>query len=313
MESAIPEDSDLYKRLGLSNSATEQDIKKAYHKLSLKYHPDRNNNSPESVKTFQLIGEAYETLGDISKRKQYDLTSKLGGIGNIGNPFGDMPPFSSPEELFSQLFSMSGANFPPGANVKFTTFSNGVPVNMDFKMGENKPTAITKKIQIEMDIVLNGGKIPIEYERWVLEGGIKRVETTKIYVDIIQGIDNNETILVKNVGNIMHENSIGDLKLIVEVINDTEYTRNGLDLHLHKVISLKDALCGFTFEMKYLNGKAYNITNQKGNIIVPQYIRTIPQMGLTRGDKRGNLIIQFHVQFPTSLSENVVDKLKELL
>ena len=106
MESAIPEDSDLYKRLGLSNSATEQDIKKAYHKLSLKYHPDRNNNSPESVKMFQLIGEAYETLGDISKRKQYDLTSKLGGIGNIGNPFGEgMPPFSSPEELFSQLFS----------------------------------------------------------------------------------------------------------------------------------------------------------------------------------------------------------------
>ena len=248
-----------------------------------------------------------------------------------------MPQFADMEDLFTNLFGMNGGmgggmrggmgggmgggmnSFPfpgmqsgdiPGGKMKFSVFHNGVPMNMNVS---SKPTPITKRIQIEIDLVLVGGKVPVEYERWVLEGGIKRTETTKIYVDIIQGIDNNETIVVKDVGNIIHDNCIGDLKVIIEVRNDSDYIRNGLDLVLDKTISLKDALCGFSFELKYLNGKTYTITNNEGSIVIPDYTKLIPNMGLQRGDARGHLLIRFHIKFPSHLDEGTIQKLKELL
>lgn len=307
----------LYERLSLSNDATAAEIKKAYHKLSLKYHPDRNNNSEESTKIFQGIGEAYETLGDPAKKRQYDLSRSL-GMDN-----GAMP--MNMEEMFSTLFGGMGGfpgmppgmpnGIPPGAKVKFMFNGAGMPMNMnmDMNMGRSKPTSITKRVQIDIDLVLVGGKVPVEYERWVLEGGIKRTETNKIYVDIIQGIDNNESIVVKDVGNMIHDECIGDLKVIIEVRNDSEYIRNGLDLLIDKTISLKDALCGFSFELKYLNGKVYTITNQEGSIVIPEYTKLIPNMGLHRGNSRGQLIIRFHIEFPKSLTSDTIQQLKGLL
>jgi DnaJ family protein A protein 2 len=312
----------LYERLSLSRDASASEIKKAFHKLSLKYHPDRNKDSKESTQMFQTIGEAYETLGDSVKKRQYDLSQSLGMDGT------SMPQFTDMEDLFSNLFGMSGMSgmsgmggggpsmahgFPPGGKMNFAMFHNGVPVNMDMNMGPTKPTSITKRIQIDIDLVLVGGKVPVEYDRWVLEGGIKRNETTKIYVDIIQGIDNNETIVMKDVGNIIHDNCIGDLKIIIEVRNDSEYIRNGLNLMIDKTISLKDALCGFSFELKYLNGKSYTITNKEGSIVVPEYTKLLPNMGLQRGDVRGHLVIRFHIEFPKSLDGDTIQKLKELL
>jgi DnaJ family protein A protein 2 len=83
---------------------------------------------------------------------------------------------------------------------------------------------------------------------------------------------------------------------------------------LEKAISLKEALCGFTFDMKYLNGKNYSINNQAGNIIVPDYQKLISGMGLAReGHKTGNLIIHFKVQFPEKLEEEQIAKLREAL
>jgi DnaJ homolog subfamily A member 2 len=310
----------LYERLSLSNDASASDIKKAYHRLSLKHHPDRNNNSDESTKLFQNIGEAYDTLGDSTKKRQYDLSQSLGMSHE------SMPQFADMEDLFTNLFGMRGGMgggmnaFPfrgmspgdtPGGKMNFAMFHNGVPVNMN--MGSTKPTAITKRLEIDIDLVLIGGKVPVEYERWVLEGGVKRTETTKIYVDIIQGIDNNETIVVKDVGNIIHDNCMGDLKVIIQVRNDSEYIRNGLDLVVDKTISLKEALCGFSFELKYLNGKTYTITNKEGSIVVPDFNKLIPNMGLQRGNTRGQLIIRFRIEFPTSLDEDTIQKLKELL
>ena len=316
----------LYERLSLSNDASTSEIKKAYHKLSLKHHPDRNQNSDESTRMFQKIGEAYDTLGDPTKKRQYDLSQSL-GMGH-----GTMPQFGNMEELFTNLFGMSsgtsdgmggggGMNaFPfqgmspsdmPRGKMNFAMFHNGVPVNMN--MGSTKPTAITKRIEIDIDMVLTGGKIPVDYERWVLESGVKRNETTKIYVDIIQGIDNNESIVVKDVGNIIHDNCIGDLKIIIQVRNDSEYIRNGLDLMVDKRISLKDALCGFSFDLKYLNGKSYTITNQEGSIVVPEYTKLIPNMGLQREESRGHLMIRFHIEFPKSLDKDIIQKLKECL
>ena len=87
----------------------------------------------------------------------------------------------------------------------------------------------------------------------------------------------------------------------------------GLDLIYEKKISLKDSLCGFSFELKYLNNKSYTLNNNKGNIIPSDYKKIYPEMGLTRGEHKGNMIIHFHVEFPETLTEEQIAKISEIL
>ena len=80
-----------------------------------------------------------------------------------------------------------------------------------------------------------------------------------------------------------------------------------------KNITLKEALCGFSFEIKYLNGKSYTLNNNKGNIIPPEYKKVYPNMGLTRENHKGNMIIHFHVDFPETLTSEQIEKISEIL
>jgi DnaJ family protein A protein 2 len=96
-------------------------------------------------------------------------------------------------------------------------------------------------------------------------------------------------------------------------VNDTDIKRQGLDLIYEKKISLKEALCGFRFDLKYVNGKIYTIQNNMGNIVHPGYHKIIPQMGIKRENDVGNLVIIFQVDFPTSLTEEKINGLKEIL
>ena len=203
-----------------------------------------------------------------------------------------------------------GFPFPPGAN--FQIFRNGVPVNM--QQGMQKPAPITHTICINMEQVLNGASVSLEIERWIIENGNKLFEKQTIYVNIPKGSDDNEIIMLRDVGNVVNEQCKGDVKIFIKVENDSGFRRHGLDLVLEKTISLKEALCGFTFEMKYINGKNYSINNQAGNIIVPDYQKLIPGMGLAReGHNSGNLVIHFKVTFPEKLSEEQLVKLREAL
>ena len=105
----------------------------------------------------------------------------------------------------------------------------------------------------------------------------------------------------------------GDVKLCIKINNETDFKRSGLDLILEKNISLKEALCGFTFELNYLNGKSYTLNNNKGNIIPPEYKKLYPGMGLTRGEHKGNMIIHFHIEFPEKLTDEQIEKIKNIL
>ena len=86
-----------------------------------------------------------------------------------------------------------------------------------------------------------------------------------------------------------------------------------MDLFIQKEISLKDALCGFSFELKYINNKTYTINNHAGNIIPPNYQKIIPEMGLMRDEHKGNLIIQFNLVFPETLSLDKIAILETIL
>lgn len=308
----------FYSILGVPENANADEIKKAYRKLSLKYHPDRNQGDIEKTKTFQKINEAYETLSDNEKKDEYDMRGK--------NPFMRMNSFGGNgddmdmNDLFANLFfggmpgmpgmpgGMFAGGFPPGANVR--VFRNGVPVNMG--QGFDKPAPITKTIHINMGTVLTGGKIPLEIERWSLENGTKVFEIVTVYVDIFKGVDHNEIIVLREQGNSINDTCKGDVKVFINISNDSQFIRRGLDLIMHKEISLKEALCGFSFEIKYINGKVYTINNQTGNIIPPNYEKVIPNMGLTRENHVGNLIIIFNTKFPETLSKETIEALGKL-
>ena len=81
---------------------------------------------------------------------------------------------------------------------------------------------------------------------------------------------------------------------------------------LEKSITIKEALCGFSFELKYITGRKYTITNNSGNIISNGYKKVIPNMGFTRENHVGNLIIIFNVQFPDKLPDETIEKLKQI-
>jgi len=308
----------FYDILGIDKKSDFSEIKKAYRQLSMKWHPDKNNNSPETVAKFQKISEAYETLRDEKKRQQYDIAENnpfmkmAGGTMEVpieelfGSLFGGMSPMGP----MGMSFGVGGMNANMFPNSKVHMFHSNIPMNIGQSL--QKPTPIIKNVSITIDKIINGCSVPIEIERWVLEFGNKIFEKETIYVTIPQGID-DEIIILKDKGNVINEHVKGDIKIFVTIKNDTAFKRSGLDLIYEKNISLKEALCGFSFEITFINGKSYTLNNNKGNIISPEYKKTIPNMGLVRGDHTGNLIIIFHVEFPAELTPEQYTTLSEVL
>ena len=322
----------FYNILGLEEKATKDEIKKAYRGLQMKWHPDKNQGSDESKRMSEKINGAYEILGDDEKREEYDnsrnnpfarMNSHGGGGMEVpmddifkmffggGMPMGGMPMGGFPGMPMGgmPMGGMGGfPGMPPGAKIHIF---NGGP--MGFQQAISKPVPVMKTIEINMSQVLTGASIPLEIERWIIENGIKIHEKETIYVSIPQGVDDNELLILRDKGNVLNENVKGDVKIFVKIKNDSAFKRAGLDLVLEKNISLKEALCGFTFEINYINGKSYTLNNNKGNIIPPEYKKIYPGMGLTRGEHKGNMIIHFHVDFPEKLSEEQITKLSDAL
>jgi len=304
----------FYNILGVNEKATKDEIKRAYRNLQMKYHPDKNKNNPESINMTQKINEAYETLGDTQKREEYDLmrTSPFMRM-NSQNPHNMDVPIN---DIFNMMFGGASPFGMPGMQ-PFMPQGSGIHVfhggPMNFQQSMNKPIPIMKSLQINMEQVFNGASVPLEIERWILENGNKVFEKETIYIDVPQGIDENEMIILREKGNIISETCKGDIKINILVQNNTEFKRSGLDLIMNKNITLKEALCGFSFELKYLNGKSYTLNNNKGNIVPPEYKKVYPEMGLKRGEHKGNMIIFFHISFPEKLTDEQIEKLREIL
>ena len=329
----------FYNILEVAETASIDEIKKSYRRLSMLYHPDKNKNNPDATAKFQKLSEAYETLGDQEKKHEYDLTRnnpflKMMG-GNQGQnqgqnpmedmfatffggmPFGHMPTFG-PGQGQPPPFGPGQGQPPPfgpggpfGGNIRI--FHNGIQVNpQGFVQGMQKPTPIIKNITVPIDKILTGTTIPVDIERWIIQDENKVFENETVYVPVPKGIDEGEIIVLREKGNIVREDCKGDIKIFIKIENNTDFKRSGLDLLLDKTITVKEALCGFSFELKYITGKTYTITNNSGNIISHGYRKIIPNMGFSREQHTGNLVICFDVKFPEKLSEEVMDQLKKI-
>lgn len=322
---------DPYQELGISKDATEIEIKQAFRSLSLKYHPDRNPNEDTKSK-FQAINEAYQTLSDPQKRQQHDMQSQFGnggmpfGFGGMhpgmqgGMPFAHMETmneFTDINNIFSMFFGggnggihMSGQG-GPGIHIFHGPGMNG---HVRFQTTIQKPEAINKTVNLTIEQSYQGCNIPIDIERILHNENGRTTETETIHVNIPQGVDVNDILLIEDKGHIINDSVHGDIKLHFQIMNETEFTRQGLDLILNRKINLLDALCGFSFEIAHLNGKKLCLTNMNSPAVIkPNYKKVIPNMGMIRDNSTGNMIIEFDVIFPETLTEEQSAKLREIL
>ena len=360
--------SDLYKILEVDKSATGDEIKKAYRRLSMKWHPDKNN-SPGASDKFKEISKAYSVLSDELQRREYDMSGDgfdmssinlpdlfkvfMGGAGGMpfmpgmvhvdvsgmasnmasgmasGMPSGmasgmasniasGMPP-GIPPGMASNMASNMASGMPPGmASGIASGIASGMTTEGGFSV-ENlfnnlrKPPPIITNIGVSLKDAYHGISYPLKINRWIMSGNSKTYEDETIYITIPPGIDDNEIIITREKGNILSESIRGDVKVFINIEDDSNFARHGLDLDYTKIITLKEALCGFSFEIEHINGICYKINNTNGTIIHPSYKKTIPKKGMVRDGMEGNLNIHFIVEFPKTLSKEVIQELGELL
>lgn len=299
-----------YEVLGVPRDATDTDIKKAYRTLSLTHHPDRGGDTTK----FQEINAAYETLSDPQKREMYN--AELNGVRLppqfSGFPFQHGFPMGGPNIHFAHMGGGPGGGFP----AEFGDLNEFI--HMMFQGGMQnmaRPIPIIRNVKVTISQAYNGISVPVEVERWIMrDPNTRQMEKETIYVPLPAGIDDNEVVVLREKGNVINENTKGDVKVVVQVENDTLFRRQGLDLIYPKTLTLKEALCGFIFSITHLNGKPITFNNTINNsIIKPGSKKVIPGMGMVRDGNTGNLIIDFEVQFPDTLTPEQITSLSTIL
>ena len=302
---------DYYKILELNENATQDEIKKSYRKLSLIHHPDRNKDS--SSGKFQEINEAYETLGDLDKKKEYDISRNNPFIGRT-NMNGGMPPgMNDMNDIFKMFFGnqMPNGIHSMGGNIpeNIRMFRNGQPININ---ALNKPPPIIKNLTISLEQAYNGDNVPITIERWLFEDDIRKVENETLYIPVMKGIDDKEIIILREKGNVLKNDLKGDVKIIISIQNSSIFNRNGLNLHMEKEISLKESLCGFNFIINHLSGKQLRYNTEPRIPTRDGLIKSIPEFGMERENNKGSLCIKFNVKYPEHITDEQINKIKDI-
>lgn len=297
-----------YTSLGIEPNATDAEIKKAYRALSLKYHPDRNS-SPEAKTKFQEFSEAYEVLSDPAKKQEYDdiLAGRAPNVMEINE--------ADLHNIFGMMFGFPGMGVPGGGNPNMQYFDPRAHIFRQMQL----PPPIIKRIDLTLQQVYSGCTIPVEINKWKLESGEKKPINETLSITIQPGTESNEAILIQGIGN-EADGQKGDVKLVFIVLPDVDasgnerFERRGNDLWHKRTLSLKEALCGFSFEIDHLTGKRIALTNANSHAIVsPGFKKIIPGLGINRNGVVGNLVIEFDVKFPESLTKEQIDGLTNIL
>jgi DnaJ-class molecular chaperone len=324
----------LYEILGVTKDASESEIKKAFRALSLVYHPDRNTDQDERTKLektekFKEISSAYETLKDANTRKQYDMESQ--GFGGFrGGPMSNSDDMNDINQLFGMLFGQGGMSpmnhmggmqhmhmnmgGMPEIRIFHGSGGGGGGGNQMF-MNMQKPPPIIKNITISMEQCFRGADIPIDIEKWIYHNGMKVSEIQTIHVHIPPGIQESEIIILRDCGNESNGELKGDIKIGIKIQNTSQFIRMDMDLLFTKQITLKEALCGFAFDVTHLNGKLLALNNKTNpTIIKPNYKKIVAGLGMiNEAGNIGNLIIEFDVKFPDSLTLEQIEGLNNIL
>jgi len=297
---------DYYRILGIDKKASADEIKKAYRKLAVKYHPDKNSGDKTAEGKFKEVAEAYEVLRDPEKRKMYDkLGSNWKQYQNTGfNEYAKGYPRGSSgggyyefQGDISDMFGNSGfsdffESFFGGARRKQGGFEG---YNQDFPGSD-----LTGEISITLSEAFEGT------ERLVDLG------SERIRLKIRPGAYNGQKLRIRGKGEKGSRGKSGNLYLTVKILPNSMYERKGNDLYMDVKVDLFTALLGGKKEIKTLSGKV-SITipelTQNGKILrlkgkgMPIYGKTI----------QGDLFVKIQVELPKYLNQEqkeLVNKLK---
>lgn len=317
---------DYYGELGIAKNSSDDELKKAYRKLSLKYHPDKSpdDKRDEYTKKFQIISEAYEVLSDPEKRKIYDEH----GIDGLKNP--PAPPMPN---IFNMFFQQK---------LKSKEIIHTINLTLrDAYMGISKKLKITKKVITHKGSVVkdnlektwqtcngcngqgmittiqqHGGMVFQNQQPCSKCNGLK-VNLLPDYalsdfVEVIElnfakGARDGEQHTYENQGNVYPGILPGDIIFLTKVENTLgKFTRNGNDLNYKQEILLSEALCGGAFRITTLDDRKLFIT--LNDVITPNTVKTIKGEGMPGG----NLVITFDIVFP-KLNDMQKQSLLEIL
>lgn len=299
---------DYYNILGVSKNATQDDIKKAYRKLAVKYHPDKNSGSRAAEDKFKDIGEAYEVLKDPEKRKQYDrlganwkqyqnagfdpsgFNFSAGGPGGkyhyeFQGDHADMFGRSGFSDFFESFFGRSGRNFGG-----FAENDGNIP-------GRD----LSGEVTISLQEAYNGTERIID------------LGNEKIRVKIKPGSYNGLKLRIKGKGQKGMTGTSGNLILAINVQPHPVYERKGDNLFMEAPVDLFTALLGGKQKIATLSGDL--------NISIPEGTQNGKQLrlrgkGMPQYGKSGfgDLIVKLNVSMPKQLTreqKELVLKLKE--
>ncbi|CAG0917161.1 unnamed protein product [Notodromas monacha] len=337
-----------YDILGVSRSASDDEMKKAYRKLALKYHPDKNK-SPGAEEKFKEVSEAYEVLSDKRKREIYDqygedgLKNGMGGESGGGMPGGGFHYHSrDPRETFAQCFGSSNPfeaffNVGGGGGSGQRVFVNGMPYQsnaMDVdddifsmlggggrpKMAKRSAAAPPKSSEHELEIPLESiatgctKKMKITRTRIRLDGqGIK--EDNVLVIHVKPGWKAGTRVTFAKEGDQTYGNDPADITFIVRDKPHPLFTRDGADIKYKAAITLKEALCGCRVVVPTLEGKQVAI-NLKDQVVTPETVQRLNGYGLPHSKdpmRKGDLVVSFDIKFPSTLTSEAKAILTEML
>lgn len=301
---------EYYKILGVEQTAAADEIKKAYRKLALKYHPDKNPGNKEAETQFKEINEAYAVLSDEKKRKEYDTYGSAGFQQRY-----------SQEDIFrgfdlNDILSQFGFGGGKGGRTAFRFGGQGGGSPFDFFSqaggggGSCRPQPAkgedqTYELSVTLAEVLHGSEKNISLRR--------NGTTENVSVKVPKGIESGKRLRLSGKGApSLTGGPCGDLYLRITVQPHEQFTRDGDNLLMEKKIPFSEACLGTAVEINALDGRSFKIKVPAG--VQPDAKLRIKGQGLPAGPigERGDLYVKILVQVPKQLTGEQERLVREL-
>lgn len=306
---------DYYKVLGVERNASQDDIKKAYRKMARKYHPDLNKDDPNAKDKFQEINEANEVLSDPEKRKKYD---------EYGEHWKHADEFKAEREAYQRAqqsggqsaywYSVNGDDFMGGFGGNAHGFGGNASGFSDFFEQLFGHGASAGRSGRGYNMMSRGGDIEAQMNLSLREAAVTHKQTFSVNgenlrITIPAGIANGQMIKLKGHGEKGSNGAPdGDLYITFQIAPDPEFKREGDDLFTDVDIDLYTAVLGGTVNIKTIDGMVKLKVNPGTQNDTKVRLRGKGFPVYKKEGTFGDLIVTYHVDIPTSLSE----KQKEL-